>query len=120
MYNLCRKENEIMINDYNPLLLLLWKANIDIQYINDNLNVLNRYISSYITKSEKTATDTLWELCNNNRSLRGALKSFALQSLKKREIGVFEASDKILGHNLYYKSATIKWLGKKISFYQKK
>jgi hypothetical protein len=43
-----------------------------------------------------------------------------LQSLKKREIGVFEASDKILGHNLYYKSATIKWLGKKINFYQKK
>ena len=33
IYQLVRTELETRVNDYNPLLLLLWKANIDIQFI---------------------------------------------------------------------------------------
>ena len=93
-------------------MLLIWKANVDIQFVHEKSLVLNRYISSYITKFEKNETHSIWEICNKKKSLQGALKSFAIQSLKKREIGAFEISDKLLGHSLYCKSAAIKWLGK--------
>ena len=84
---------------------------MDIQFIHENSLILNRYITSYVTKSEKNASNEVLEACMKNRSLKGALKSFALQSLKKREIGAFEVFDKLMGHELYMKSATIKWLG---------
>ena len=35
IYQLTRTESEVRVNDYNPLLLMLWKANIDIQFIAD-------------------------------------------------------------------------------------
>jgi hypothetical protein len=53
--------------------------------------VLNRYITCYVTKSEKTATKELWGKCNRNTSLRSCFKSFALKSLKSRQIGIYEA-----------------------------
>ena len=31
IYKLTRTESEVRVNDYSPLLLMLWKANIDIQ-----------------------------------------------------------------------------------------
>ena len=33
IYQLSRSELEVTVNDFNPLLLLLWKANIDIQFV---------------------------------------------------------------------------------------
>ena len=111
LYTLKRNADEILINDYNPLLLLLWQANIDIQYIHENSMVLNRYISCYVTKSEKTACDSIWNVCSKNKTLQSGLKTFALQSLKHRELGAFEVADKLMGHSLFNKSATVKWLG---------
>jgi hypothetical protein len=98
------------INDYNPVLLLIWKGNMDIQYIHDKSMVLNRYITSYVTKSEKLASQTLWEEVNQNESLRSKLKSFALKSLKNRQLGAYEIADKLLGYALYEKNITIKYL----------
>lgn len=111
LYNLLRNNNEQFINDYNPLCLLLWEGNMDIQYIPEKSMILNRYISSYVTKAEKNATKKLWEDCNKNRSLHGALKSFALQSFKNREVGAYEVADKLMGYPLFGKSCAIKWLG---------
>jgi hypothetical protein len=59
IYNLKRSVAEMYINDYNPVLLLIWKGNMDLQYIHDKSLILNRYITSYVTKSEKLA---LWEV----------------------------------------------------------
>ena len=80
--------------------------------LHENSLVLNRYISGYLTKAEKRATDTLWDECNKRPSLAGILKSFALQSLKTRELGAYEVVDKLMGHCLFQKSVSIKWLGK--------
>ncbi len=33
IYQLTRTESEVRVNDYNPILLMLWKANIDIQFV---------------------------------------------------------------------------------------
>lgn len=92
LYNLKREHNEQFINDYNPLCLMLWEGNMDIQYIPEKSMILNRYISSYVTKTEKNATQKLWEDCNKNKTLHGALKSFALQSFKTREMGAYEVN----------------------------
>lgn len=33
IYQLTHTDLEVRVNDYNPLLLLLWRVNIDIQYV---------------------------------------------------------------------------------------
>ena len=37
IYDLARSESEVRVNDYNPLLLLLWQANMDIQFVAEEL-----------------------------------------------------------------------------------
>lgn len=91
-------------------MLLIWQANIDIQFIRDSSLVLDRYITSYITKSEKQATQEIWDTCNNNKTLQGSLKSYALKSFKNRESGIFEVTDKLLGYSLYEFSDVIKYI----------
>ena len=47
-----REPNAVMVNAYNPLILYMWKANIDTQYILDIYAVI-MYITSYMTKPNK-------------------------------------------------------------------
>ena len=56
IYNLARSEMEVRprVNDYNPLILLLWKANVDIQFIAESSLALAHYVSGYVTKAEKS------------------------------------------------------------------
>lgn len=110
IYNLKRTQYERYINDYNPIILLIWRGNVDIQYIGHSNMVLDKYITAYITKAEKNATEEIWDSCSSNLNLYSALKSFALKSFKQREIGSYEAADKLLGHSLYEFSDQIKWL----------
>ena len=85
---------------------------MDIQYIQEHSLVLNRYISSYLTKSENQATEEIWQSINEKKTLQGKLKSFALKSFKSRELGAYECADKLLGHVLYRKSRNIQYLSK--------
>ena len=110
IYNIVRKSDEVYINDYNPLLLSIWKANMDIQYVGEKSMVLNRYITTYVTKAEKNLTQSLWDSCNKNNSLQGSLKSFALSSFRNREVGAIEVAHKLLGYSLYESSDSVKWL----------
>jgi len=107
LYNLKRTKEEVYINDYNPELLLLWGNNIDLQFIATNEHALNKYVTGYICKQEKKDTANLWEECNKNRSLRGALKTYAMRSFKTREVGIYEAADKLNGYALYQFSCQI-------------
>ena len=43
IYILPRAEGEERVNDYNPLLLLLWKANMDIQFVSESTLALAQY-----------------------------------------------------------------------------
>lgn len=110
LYNLARTYEERFINDYNPILLLLWDANIDIQFIHESSRSLDNYLTSNITKSEKNSNEEAWDACNKNKSLQSNLKSFALKSFQNREMGIFEVADKLLGYSLYEFSDQIKWL----------
>jgi hypothetical protein len=83
---------------------------MDIQYIGENSLVLNRYISSYLTKCENQTTQEIWQSINEEKSIISKLKSYALKSFKQREIGAYECADKLLGHVLYKKSRAIQYL----------
>ncbi len=89
---------------------MIWQANVDLQFIRESSSVLDRYITSYITKAEKNSTAAIWEECNNNKTLQGAIKSVALKSFKDREVGLYEVGDKLLGYHLYEFSDIITWL----------
>jgi len=54
IYELPRSDSEVRVNDYNPLLLMLWKANIDIQFVAESSLALAHYVSGYVTKAERT------------------------------------------------------------------
>ena len=54
VYKLPRSPEEIRINNYNPLLLMLWKANMDIQFIAESTLAIAQYVTGYVTKAEKS------------------------------------------------------------------
>ena len=61
IYELARTESEIRVNDYNPLLLMLWKANIDVRFVSESSLALAHYASGYVTKSEKSSMQEIWD-----------------------------------------------------------
>ena len=94
------------VNDYNPLRLMLWKANIDIQFVAESSLAL----SGYVTKAERSSMQEIWQEVSENKSIYSRLWSFGVRSLRFRECGLYEASDLLLGDHLTEKSATVKWI----------
>ena len=98
------------INDYNPILLLLWKANLDIQFISENSLALAHYVTGYVTKAEKSHMHELWDDISTKETLYSKLWSFGVRSLRSRECGLYEASDILLSDHLCEKSQTVQWI----------
>ena len=98
------------MNDYNPLLLMLWKANIDIQFIAEASLALAHYVSGYVTKAERSNMQEIWREVSDSKSIYSRLFSFGVRSLRFRESGLYEASDLLLGDHLTEKSNTVKWV----------
>ena len=67
IYQLTRTNSEVRVNDYNPLLLMLWKANIDIQFIAENSLALAHYVSGYVTKAERSNMQEIWQEVGENK-----------------------------------------------------
>ena len=110
IYQLPRTELEVRVNDYNPLLLMLWKANVDVQYVAESSLALAHYVSGYVTKAEKSNLQDIWHEVSENKSVYSQLWSFGVRSLRSRECGLYEASDLLLGDHLTEKSDAVKWV----------
>ena len=110
IYQLPRTELEARVNDYNPLLLMLWKANVDVQYVAESSLALAHYVSGYVTKAEKSNLQDIWHEVSENKSVYSQLWSFGVRSLRSRECGLYEASDLLLGDHLTEKSDAVKWV----------
>ena len=67
------------VNDYNPLILLLWKANIDIQFVAESSLAQSHYVTG--------------DIVSDNSTLYGCLWKFGIRALKSRECGLYEAID---------------------------
>ena len=90
------------VNDYNPLLLLLWQANMDIQFVAESSLALSHYVMGYITKAEKSSMQEVWQEIDESGSIYSRLWKRALRS---RECGLYKASD--LGDHLLEKSESV-------------
>ena len=111
IYYLKRGENEVRVNNYNPLLLMLWRAKMDLQYISETSLALTEYVSGYVTKAEKSNIQDIWNDISNSDSVYKRLFQFGMRSMRSREVGLYEASDILLGDQLHEKSATVQWIG---------
>ena len=110
IYRLPRSAEEIKINNYNPLLLMLWKANMDIQFVGESSLAIAQYVTGYVTKTEKSNMHDIWHEVSSHKSVYSKLWSFGVRSLRSRECGLYEASDLLLGDHLRGKSQTVKWV----------
>ena len=110
IYLLPRAAQECRVNVYNPLLLLLWQANMDIQFTAESSLTLAHYVTGYVTKAEKSNMQEVWQEVNSNSSIYSKLWSFGVRSLRSRECGLYEASDLLRGDHLTEKSVTVKWV----------
>jgi len=54
LYDISHKDNECMINDYSPAILLTWEGNMDLQFIGEESTILNWYITKHTMKAEKS------------------------------------------------------------------
>ena len=102
IYHIPHTEHEIRVNDYSPLLLMMWKANMDVQFIAESSLVIAHYLTAYVTKAEKSNMQDLWQEISSNKSVYSQLWSF--------ECGLYEVSDLLLGDHLCEKSATVQWI----------
>ena len=110
LYQLCRSECEVRVNDYNPTLMLAWKANIDVQFVAESSRALAKYITGYVTKAEKCNLHEVFQNVNDNLSKFGRLFSFAQQCFRSKECGPHEAADLLLGNHLCEKSVQVKYI----------
>ena len=85
---------------------MLWKANIDIQFVAESSLAL----AHYVTKAEKSSMQEMWQEVSENKSIYGQLWNFGVRSLRSRECSLYEASELLLGDHLTEKSATVQWV----------
>ena len=94
-----RAPNEIRINAYNPMIMSLHKANMDIQFILDPY-ACSMYCVDYMSKSgngmSKLRREALNELKKGNNTVRERLRVIANKVLNSSEISAQEAVYHIL------------------------
>ena len=66
IYQLTR--TEVRVNDYNPLLLMLWN---DVQFVAESSLPLAHYVSGYVTKAERSNMQEIWQEVSENKSIYG-------------------------------------------------
>ena len=58
MIILKRRPDEMWVNNYNPIFLKAWQANMDIQFCMDSYAIIT-YITDYLTKGDAGLTKEL-------------------------------------------------------------
>ncbi|MEW8547603.1 MAG: AAA family ATPase [Candidatus Thiodiazotropha sp.] len=92
-----RKPNEGFINNYNPHILQAWQANMDIQFV-DHVQACVMYVSSYISKPEKTLGDVLKSVSKTcePQGPKRMMETVAKKFLSHREVSAQEAVYRLL------------------------
>ncbi len=60
---------------------MLWKANIDIQFVAESLLALAHYVSGYVIKADRSNMQDIWKEVSDSKSIYGRLWSFGVRSL---------------------------------------
>ena len=106
-----RQPHETCINNYNPDILTLWKANMDLQYVTSPYAAI-AYITSYITKEEREAGTILHALSKELKDLniKQQMRKVASTFTNARNVSAQEASYRILGLPLHMSNFKIVWI----------
>ena len=92
--HLKRSTGSCFVNNYNPVLLKAWEANLDIQPVHNYFKALT-YMTGYSSKSEREVSESLKqaakEIKNQNLNVRDALKKIAYSFISSRQLSVQEA-----------------------------
>ena len=64
-----RSSQKIRINNYNPLLLMIWKANVDIQFVRGSSLAIAQYVAGYVTKAEKSNMQEVWQEVSSHQTV---------------------------------------------------
>ena len=103
-----RSPQDIYINSCNRDILRLWGANVDLQYvINEIATVM--YVCSYMTKGEKAMGETLKRVAKEcrNDDMRTQMNKIKREFLGKRVIGAPESCMRVLSSWLMKKSRKV-------------
>ena len=89
-----RTPMKIKVNNYNPLCLKAWRANMDLQYILD-VYACASYIASYVTNSQRGMSELLRKACaeaqSGNQDFRQQVRTIGNKFLNAVEISAHEA-----------------------------
>ena len=97
-----RNPSETCINNYNPFILKLWKANTDLQYVTSPYAAI-AYITSYITKDEREVGTVLQAVSKEmqNQNVSQQMKKVAYAFSNARNVSAQEAAYRILSLPLH-------------------
>ena len=106
-----REVRDIFVNGYNKQIMILHKANHDIQICIDQYSVA-QYICGYLTKNESGISQLLKSVNEETNSLNQMDKLNALASVldKHREVSIQEAVYRLLGLPMTKSSIAVKYL----------
>ncbi|KAJ8030338.1 ATP-dependent DNA helicase RRM3 [Holothuria leucospilota] len=98
-----REPSDIWVNNYNPILLMAWDANMDIQFVLDAYSCI-MYIVSYISKAEREMGDLLktaqQEAREGNLNAMDELRKLGSLYLHHREVSVIESVYRVTGMHM--------------------
>ena len=107
-----RSPSEVRVNAYNPALLFIWRANMDIQLVTDVYAVI-KYICSYIAKAQKGMSKILAEACKaaiEDPSISEQLKGVASAFVRGEEVCAQEAALLLLELKITRSSRSFKFI----------
>ena len=92
-----RQPNETMISPYNTVLLSVLKANMNLQFVTGVYGLLT-YLTAYLCKPEKVMSELMKKASKEatGEGIRGKLKKIGNVFLTKREVGMHEATLRLL------------------------
>ena len=89
-----RGPDSCFVNNYNPILLKAWQANIDLQPVCDYYKAIT-YMTAYFSKSETETTEALkhavHEIRTQNAATKKAMHELAQAFISSRQLSVQEA-----------------------------
>lgn len=116
-YETKRSTSDIWINAYNPTLLRIWQANMDIQLVCSTYGVAY-YVCMYISKSEPQGLkDILNKVCTDlpaNSTTQHTLAKIGNTVLSHRVLGAQEAAYRLCGLPLVRSSRATVWVNSRL------
>ena len=83
-----RNPEDVFINACNQDILSLWRGNVDLQYVTNEIATV-KYVCSYMTKGEKGTGETLKRVAKEcqNDAIRTQMNKIKKEFLGKRGLG---------------------------------